>query len=38
MNIFTILILAEIPIAILGAWCILNEKNLSDLKISYPKE
>lgn len=28
MNIFTILILAEIPMAILGAWCILNEEKL----------
>nr|DAD98587.1 MAG TPA: hypothetical protein [Siphoviridae sp. ctTnV63] len=28
MNIFTILILTEILIAIFGAWCILNEEKL----------
>lgn len=28
MTLFTILILAEIPMAIFGAWCILNEEKL----------
>ena len=32
MNIFTILILAEIPMAIFGAWCILNEEKLIDFE------
>ena len=28
MILYTILILAEIPMAIFGAWCILNEEKL----------
>lgn len=28
MTLFTILIFAEIPMAIFGAWCILNEEKL----------
>jgi len=28
MILYTILILAEIPLAIFGAWCILNEEKL----------
>lgn len=32
MILFTILILAEIPMAIFGAWCILNEEKLIDFE------
>ena len=32
MILFTILILVEIPIAIFGAWCILNEEKLIDFE------
>ena len=32
MILFTLLILAEIPMAIFGAWCILNEEKLIDFE------
>ena len=32
MILYTILILAEIPMAIFGAWCILNEEKLIDFE------
>lgn len=32
MILFTILILAEIPMAIFGVWCILNEEKLIDFE------
>ena len=32
MMLFTILILAEIPMAIFGAWCILNEEKLIEFE------
>lgn len=32
MTLFTILILAEIPLAIFGAWCILNEEKLIEFE------
>ena len=37
MNIFTILIFAEIPMAIFGAWCILNEEKLIDFENKLSK-
>ena len=32
MILYTLLIVAEIPIAIFGAWCILNEEKLIDFE------
>ena len=32
MILYTLLILAEIPMAIFGAWCILNEEKLIDFE------
>ena len=32
MILYTLLVLAEIPMAIFGAWCILNEEKLIDFE------